>query len=365
LTAIQTPVSFKKWIIVSAAVGYASLILYLLYFVGFVELIETIQKVNPGIYLLAITSVIISITLHAMVWFKLLRYLGINLSFRRTNVLYWLGVFVDNLIPGGWSGDLFKAYLLGRDPGIHGGKAVASVVAKNMYEAIFNLANMVLGLILLLLNYSFEGTILLGIGGVMLLLTVPLFLLMIISFKPKGAKKLIDMLIRGLAQFTKNKINLTKFQGEINKLLDDYHEGMKILIKNPKMLGQPMLISFLAWGFEILTLYLVFVSLGFFVEADKIIIVRSIAGNIEAQGYAFAGYAQIITTALYTALGIFPAVAASVGILGSVVIFWLKTGVAYIAFHCVVFSDCANFVCRAVRTPDSNKCKQKQTENKG
>jgi uncharacterized protein (TIRG00374 family) len=364
LTTIQTPVSFKKWIILSAAIGYASLILYLLYFVGFFELVQTIQKVNLGIYLLAITSVIVSITLHALVWFKLLNYVGIKLSFRRTNLLYWLGVFVDNLIPGGWGGDLFKAYLLGRDPEIDSGKAVASVVAKNMYEAIFNLANMILGLVLLLLNYSFEGMILLGISGVMLLLTVPLFLLMVISFKPAGAKRLIGAFIRGLAQFTKNRVNLSKFQGEINKLLDDYHQGMKILVKNPEMLGQPMVISFFAWGFEILTLFLVFAALGFIVPADKIIIVRSIAGNVESQGYAFAGYAQIITTALYTALGIVPALAASVGILGSVVIFWLKTAVSYIAFHCVVFANCASYVCNTVRGTQPCKNQDKQAKPK-
>jgi uncharacterized protein (TIRG00374 family) len=364
VTTLQAavPVSFKKWIVVSAVVGYSALIIYLLYFVGFFSLISALEKVNIGIYLLAITTVIVSITLHTMVWFKLLNQLNIKLSFRRTNVLYWVGIFVDNLIPGGWSGDLFKAYLLGREPDIDSGKAVASVVVKNMYEAIFNLGNMVLGLVLLLLNYTFEGTILFGIGGVMLLLTLPLFFLMVISFKPKGAKKTVDLFVRGVARVSKNLFNLSKFQVEIDKLLDDYHEGMKILIKNPKMLGQPMLLSFLAWGFEILTLYLVFVSLGFIVPADKVIIVRSIAGNIEAQGYAFAGYAQIITTALYTALGIFPAVAASVGILGGVVVFWLKTSIAYIAFHCVIFADCAGYVCRVVRASDSDRCKKESTE---
>ncbi len=365
MTIMQTPVAFKKWIIISAIIGYASLILYLLYFVGFFELVDAIGKVNLGVYLLAVSSVIISITLHAFVWFKLLHYVNIKLSFRRTNVLYWVGVFVDNLIPGGWSGDLFKAYLLGREPGIDGGKAVASVVAKNMYEAIFNLANMVLGLVLLLLNYTFEGTILLGIGGVMLLLTVPLFLLLVISFKPKGAKQLVATFIRGLARFSKNRVNLSKFRDEIDKLLDDYHEGMKILIKNPKMLGQPMVISFFAWGFEIITLYLVFVSLGFIVPADKIIIVRSIAGNVEAQGYAFAGYAQIITTGLYTALGIVPALAASVGILGGTVIFWVKTAISYIAFHCVIFADCANYVCNAVKASNSGKPKNAEQNDKG
>ena len=353
------PVSFKKWVVISAIIGYAALVIYLLFFVGFFDLVATIGKVNLGIYLLAIGAVIISITFHTLVWFRLLNYVGINLGFRRTYTFYWLGIFVDNLIPGGWSGDLFKAYLLGRDPDIDGGRAVASVVAKNMYEAIFNLGNMVLGLILLLLNYTFEGTILIGIGGILLLLTLPLTILMVISFKPKGAKRAVNWFIRGTARLSRNRVNLSKFQVEIDKLLDDYHEGMKILIKNPKMLGQPMILSFFAWGFEILTLYLVFVSLGLFVPPDKVIIVRSIAGNVEAQGYAFAGYAQIITTALYAALGIKIGLAASVGLLGGVVVFWLKTVISYVAFHCVIFSDCANYVCNFVRATPSKECKEK------
>jgi uncharacterized protein (TIRG00374 family) len=347
------PVSFKKWVFVSAIIGYAALAVYLLYFVGFFNLVAAVQKVNLSIYLLAMGTVIVSITFHTLVWFKLLSYVGIKLGFRRTNALYWLGVFVDNLIPGGWSGDLFKAYLLGRDTEIDGGKAVASVVAKNMYEAIFNLGNMVLGLVLLLMNYTFEGTILIGFGGVLLLLSLPLIILMVISFKPKGAKKAANLFINGLARLTLNRVNLSRFQDEIDKLLDQYHEGMKILVKTPKMLGQPMILSFFAYAFEIATLYLVFVSLGFFVPADKVIIVRSIAGNVEAQGYAFAGYAQILTTTLYNALGINLSLAASVGILGGVVVFWLKTLISYVAFHCVVFADCANYVCNIVRATPS------------
>ena len=90
------------------------------------------------------------------------------------------------------------------------------------------------------------------------------------------------------------------------------------------------------------------------------IIVRSIAGNVEAQGYAFAGYAQILTTALYNALGINPGLAASVGILGGVVVFWLKTAISYVAFHCVIFADCANYVCNIVRATPSKAMQGKR-----
>ena len=363
-TEAPVPPSIKRWIALTAIVGYAVLIIYLFFFIGFSNIIGALQNVNLSVYLIAIGAVIASITFHALVWFKLLGYLKIKLGFRRTYVLYWLGLFVDNLVPGGWSGDLFKAYLLSREPNIDSGRAVASVVAKNMYEAIFNLGNMVLGLVLLLMNYKLEGAIFIGIGGIMFLLTLPLFILIIISFRPAGAKRAVHLFIATVARLSRNNLNLSKFQGEINKLLDDYHEGMKVLVANRRMLFSPMIYSFFAWGFEILTLYLVFVSLGVFVPPDNVIIVRSIAGNVEAQGYAFAGYAQIVTTALYSALGVLPAVAASVGLLGGVVVFWLKTAIAYVAFHCVVFASCANYVCKAVRSPNTNNFEDKEQSDK-
>jgi uncharacterized protein (TIRG00374 family) len=166
------PVTIRKLVLVSAIIGYAALIIYLVFFVGLFDLFAILGKINLGIYALAITAVMLSIFFHTVVWYKILQYLSIKLSFRKTFSLYWVGIFIDSIVPGGWSGDLFKAYLLSKEPNVEGGKAVASVVAKNMYEAIFNLGNMVLGLVLLIVNYSYESTILFSIGIVMVLLTL-------------------------------------------------------------------------------------------------------------------------------------------------------------------------------------------------
>src|SRR3972149_2256825 len=296
ITAINP--SVKKWIVVSALIGYMALLIYLFYFVSIGELISVIGRVNLGFYALAILSVVISLTFHTLVWFQLLNSVGIKLGFRRTYVFYWVGVFVDNLVPGGWSGDLFKAYLLSRDPNLDTGKAVASVVAKNVYEAIFNLGSMILGLVLLLMNYRLEGSLLFTLGGIMLLLTLPLIILLTISFKPKGARKALAGFIRFLSRVGRKRWNLTKFKENVEKMLDDYHQGMQLLLENPKMLFKPMILSFFAWGFEVVTLLLVFASLGQLIAPDKVIIVRSVAGNVEAQGHAFAGYAQIVTSEL-------------------------------------------------------------------
>jgi uncharacterized protein (TIRG00374 family) len=333
-----------KLIVVPALLGYSALALYLFYFVGIGELILAVERVNIGIYALAIASVIVSLMFHTLVWFQLLKALQIRLTFRKTYVLYWVGVFVDNLIPGGWSGDLFKAYLLNKDPTVQSGKAVASVVAKNMYEAIFNLFNMILGIVLLLLNYTLEGSLLIALGGIMMLLTLPLIILLVVSFKLEGAKKVIAGLFRFLSRVGRNRWHLDELQTKINKALGDYHEGMKILVQNPRMLFKPMVLSFFAWGFEVVTLLFVFASLGQLISPDKVIIVRSIAGNVEAQGYAFAGYAQIITSEIYRALGVPFVIGASVALLGGVGLFCLKTVISYIAFHYTIFYKRAKFI---------------------
>jgi len=347
--------SIGKWILVSALLGYTALIFYLLYFVGIGELIAVIERVNISVYVLAITSVLLSLTFHTLVWFQLLNTLKIRLSLRRTYVLYWVGVFVDNLIPGGWSGDLFKAYLLNKDPKVESGKAVASVVAKNVYEAIFNLGSMVLGIVLLLLNYTLEGSLLITLGSIMLLLTLPLVILLLASFKPESAKKVVDSLFRFISRLGRNRLRLAALEAKVMKALGDYHDGMKMLLQNPRVLLRPIVLSFFAWGFEVLALLFVFASLGQLIPLDKVVIVRSIAGNVEAQGYAFVGYAQIISSEIYNALGVPFAVGASVALLSGVVIFLIKTVISYIAFQFTVFTPGSSFISRRRRRRAAKK----------
>jgi uncharacterized protein (TIRG00374 family) len=197
--------SIKRLILVTTLIGYAALIFYLLYVVGITELIHVIQEANPAFYLIAILSLIVSIFFNTIVWRQLLSSLQIKISLNRAFKLYWVGIFVDNLIPGGWSGDLFKAYLLNKDPKIQSGKAVASVVAKNMYEAIFNLGGMLFALALLLINYRLETSLLIGLGGIILILTLPLAALLLASFKPVAAKKLVTHLFNGISHIYKNR----------------------------------------------------------------------------------------------------------------------------------------------------------------
>jgi len=197
----------------------------------------------------------------------------------------------------------------------------------------------------------------------MFLLTLPLVILLLASFKPEGAKKIVAALFRFISRVGRNRWKLAALEAKVEKALGDYHEGMKILLQNPRMLFRPMILSFFAWGFEVITLLFVFASLGQLIPIDKVVIVRSIAGNVEAQGYAFVGYAQIITSKIYEALGVPVAIGASVALLSGVVVFLLKTVISYTAFQYTIFSPRSNFIRRRGGSGGANKTRNADKRN--
>ena len=97
----------------------------------------------------------------------------VDTRFRRIFNLSLVGTFVDAMVPGGWAGDIFKAYLLSKDPNVKGAKAAASVVMKNVIELLVTFAALVSGIVLLALNYTLEGSIMLVLGSVMFLMALP------------------------------------------------------------------------------------------------------------------------------------------------------------------------------------------------
>ncbi|HMK93836.1 MAG TPA: lysylphosphatidylglycerol synthase transmembrane domain-containing protein [Candidatus Limnocylindrales bacterium] len=329
--------SSRKWITLTALLGYLALALFLLYIVNVNQLISVIKRISPELFTLAVASNLIAFTFDALVWYQLLKNLSIKISFRRAYILSWVGVFVDNLIPSGWSGDFFKAYLLNKDPNVKSGQAVASVVAKNVYEAIFVLGGMAASLFLLFEYYNTVGSVLSALAGVIILLTLPLAILLVASFKPTAAKKFVSACFKFVSAISKKRWNLSNLEAKVEKAVGDYHEGMKLVLQDRKMVILPLLFSFFTWVFEVFTVLFTFAALGQPIPVDKVIIVRSVAGVVEAQGFAFSGYTQILTGEIYRSLGVPIAVGVSVALLGGILIFSLKAVISYVAFHYTVF----------------------------
>jgi uncharacterized membrane protein YbhN (UPF0104 family) len=106
---------FKKWVTLSAVLGFTVFILYLVLFTDFTQVGIEIAGMNLPIYLLAFVFVVCSTIFNALNWKAILNTLQVETTFSRIFSLTWVAIFIDSLIPGGWTGDLFKTYLLAKD----------------------------------------------------------------------------------------------------------------------------------------------------------------------------------------------------------------------------------------------------------
>ncbi len=143
----------RKWIILAAVAGFAAFILYLLFFTDFSQIAIIIGRTNLVIFALAFPFVIVASAFDALAWLTTLDALSVETSFVKIFSLSWVGHFVDTLVPGGLAGDAFKTFLLTKEKNVNGSKAVASIVIKDVLELLVVFFTIVLGIILLILNY--------------------------------------------------------------------------------------------------------------------------------------------------------------------------------------------------------------------
>ena len=119
----------SKTVFLISIIGLVVFVLYLYFFVGIPSFISTLEKLNLWYYSLAFVLVVVSVFFHALVWRGLLSNLSYSIKIRTAFWFSWIGIFVDNIVPGGLTGDLFKAYWLCKTEVHDTGKVVASVIA--------------------------------------------------------------------------------------------------------------------------------------------------------------------------------------------------------------------------------------------
>jgi uncharacterized protein (TIRG00374 family) len=329
---------FKKWVSISAVLGFAVFLVYLVFFTNMGEVVGVLGKTNPIYYAVAFACVLGSVVFNTLTWQRLLSNVHVNTKFSRVFNLSWVGMFVDAIGPGGWSGDIFKSYLLSKDTNGDGARVAASIVLKKVLEFLITLTALVVGMLLLVFNYSIGSGILLIIGATMFLLALPLVIMIYLSTNIGATKKLIRLLNRLLTAIKRKKIDGSGFEAKMQNSLNEFHDGILTIRKNPKSIIQPMAFQTIAWGFDIVALFMIFVSLGYFVGSDKVIITNSIVTNIQTQGFALAGFAQLISSNVYTVLGILPQIAIASSLLAGFASFWFKTIISFFAFQRTVLS---------------------------
>ncbi len=340
---------FKKWITVLAVLGFISFIAYLFLFTNFSEVGTIIEGTNVGIYGLAFLCVLAGSVFDALAWKATVDNLSIPSTFKRIFNLSWVGHFVDTLIPGGLAGDAFKTYLLSKDEKVVGAKAAASIIVKDVLELVVILGSLVIGIFLLAFNYTVSGVVMTAIGITMILLALPLVLLLYLSLNVNASERILRAVERLFARVKGKEANSVEFTRKVHTQITEFREGILSIKTNPRKIVKPVIYQSLAWVFEVLSFYFVFVAIGAIIGIDKVVITDSIVSNILGQGVVLAGIGQIVSSELYTVLGITVGVAVASSLLSGFANFWFKLVLSFGFFQVSVFERCVPFFCNKCR----------------
>jgi hypothetical protein len=321
---------------------------YLYSFAGVGDLLKILGSINLFYYMLGFVAVVMSVLCFSLTWNNLISGLQLRISRWRTFQFAWVGMFVDEVIPGGISGDFFKAYLISKDSGLDTGKIVASVVVQKLFTVAIVTVNLVIGLTLLTLNYGLQvGFLILSVVSISLL--VSLFIAFVyFSVRPKATERVVGWIGRLISFVRRKNWDKTRFQESARKTLGPFHEGVESIRGNPRVLIKAAVFSSLAVVFDILLVLLVFRALSFPVPVDKALIVYALTVSLQASGVAVVGFTEVIMMQLYTALGVPIALSAGTTLLTRFASMWFKLTIAFVSFQCVVLNRCVCSVCNRV-----------------
>jgi uncharacterized protein (TIRG00374 family) len=332
----------SKTVFLVSVMGLVAFVLYLYYFVGISVFVSSLAKLNLWYYSSAFALVVVSVFFHAVVWRGLLGNLSCLIRIKTSFLFVWIGIFVDNIVPGGLTGDLFKAYWLSKTEGQDAGKVVASVIAHKILIIMLILANTIAGLVLWVLGYGLVDSAIFGIViAVSSILIFTLVLIFYLSSNRRATGKLLDWIIRIICFLRRNKWNSTTFRSKMEKNLGDFHMGIVILKANPSGLIWPVTFTFLAWAADLIVFILCFMALGYNLPAYQALIAYALTATLLVEGVSFIGFNEIIRSSLFTSMGIPLAVGVTSILLNRFATFWFRLVISYIVFHWKVLAPYA------------------------
>jgi len=321
-------------------IGLLVFFLYL-YFLGLGKIVDSLQSTNLVFYSLTFIVVALDMLFYSLAWLYFLRPLSVKASLKDVFIFTWIGNFVDILVPAeSISGEISKAYLMSKSSGGNSGKVVASVVSHRILNMTITLTGLIIGSLLFIVNYPLviSGFALIFLLFVTVGTAIAVVFLIIVCTKESMTERLSDWILRFVKFVSRGRWQLTNLRSRTREMLRAFHQGIKILGKNPKVLVLPVVFTIAAWSFNLLVPLLVFVSLKYPVSLSVIIIVYSLSFAVRAIPIGVpgdVGLAESVMMGFYIMLGVPSNISAAATILTAISTIGFKLLVGYLAVHWV------------------------------
>ncbi|WP_461865957.1 lysylphosphatidylglycerol synthase transmembrane domain-containing protein [Thermococcus sp.] len=306
----------------------ALLILALIWIAGVRETVEILKKANPSLFMLAIFVFIVTIILWALRWDVFLRGIGVNANFRDVLRGILIGMFVNNVTPGArGGGEPVRMYFIAKRSEGDYGPIFATIMADRLLDLI-----PVFTMLILSSWYAYS------IGArrmtwILLILTFLLFLLLLIGLLVMLNRKRMEKIInRGLTFAVKiSPRRMKKWEEKIRDMIENgipqFQITVRMILKRKRDFATALLLSYVFWALVILRSYLVFLSINYGIDIEKVMVVQmaTIVISLVSIIPGGAGITETINSGLYLALGIDKSIAITATLLERLISYWGPT----------------------------------------
>ena len=329
----------QRWRLIFTAITFAALIV-LIYVVRrqIADTISNLGKVNTWALSGMLVWQLLNYHSYAKLYQHLFRTLNERLRYRPLLRVTLELNFVNNVFPsGGVSGISYFALRM-RDADVSGSKSTVVQFAKFIY--IFASFQILLGAALLILAFSGSVnnfTILITASLFTLLLVGSLGLIFVIGSKRRinsfftYLTRLINHIIHVFRPSSPETINIEKARNTF----DDLHDHYERLRSDPGALRMPLIYALLCNLAEVMTIYMVYIAFGHYVNPGAVILayaVASFSGFISVLPGGVGIY-EAIMTAVLAAAGIPPGVSIPVTIMYRVVNMLIQLPPGYYLYY--------------------------------
>jgi uncharacterized protein (TIRG00374 family) len=233
--------------------------------IGVEKFIDLLGNANKSFLFLAILFNLLNIITFTISWWLLIPgKISINKLFK----FYMAGTFINNITPSfGTAGEPVKAMFLGKETKTSKAQCFAGIVSVRMLNMFPFMTIGMLGAWLMFSNPRIE----LGFWTIIgLLFSVGLAFSMfglIIYFYMRKDKlsSFIHSSIRFFAPFiglVKKGFDHSAYVAAVDKSINSFHGGLQNINQDRANLAKATLFSYLGWVFDILAIYVIFLSIG-------------------------------------------------------------------------------------------------------
>jgi glycosyltransferase 2 family protein len=273
------------------------------------DTLQNLKNLEPWALLLILPAQILNYHSYAELYQSLFKLLGHNLRYKKLFILTLELNFVNNVFPSGGVTGISYFGVRMKTMGVSPGKSTLVQMIRYILLFVSFQILLFLGLIILAIGGQASNFAILIAGSLATLLFVGTLAAMFIV----GSKKRINGFFTYITRFVNRLIRVVRPKHpetiniqKVQILFTELHENYLELRKRPKVLRGPLLHALMANIAEILTIYVVYIAFGQWVNPGAVIIAYAIAN--------FAGLISVLPGGVGVYEALMTAVLASSGV---------------------------------------------------